>query len=161
MLMGALKPTKLSKILHQLALPFCMVTGEREELWLLTGCEPQAREVLAIETGTGGFSVVHRGGSPRRDDGNQGLRRERAPSISGLWISMSMEQTGNFQTGKALQRLMCDKRPEKQTANRAGLSTVLPRGVKLSGVLVSSSVKAESELPLLRGLESRDCGRKV
>lgn len=72
-----------------------------------------------------------------------------------------MKQTGNFQTGKALQRLMCDKWPEKQTANRAGLSTELLRGVKLNGFPVSSSVKAEPEPPPRRGLESRDCGRKL
>lgn len=41
-------------------------------------------------------------------------------SVSDIWISLSMKQTGNFQTGQAVQRSMCGKQPEKQTARRAG-----------------------------------------
>lgn len=59
--------------------------------------------------------------------------------MSDVWISLSMKQTGNFQTAQALQRWMCDKRPEKQTASRTSPSAAWPQGLKLSGFPLSSS----------------------
>lgn len=59
------------------------------------------REVLAADQGTlGPFSVVYRAGSPRSDPGK--LKAKKGVSFFHLWHLDF--QTGNFQTGKALQR---------------------------------------------------------